>query len=108
MEDFCRDFMAMSFDQHGSTVMLDMMKSMSYLPGIGLEWHQHRPNEFMTILDHDVSFGLDFIPTEADYRYMARLRNERVMAQLTHTLFDYPVRPYTMSLVDYFVRALEP
>ena len=29
-------------------------------------------------------------------------------AQLTHTPFDYPVCPYTMSLVDYFMRASEP
>ena len=29
-------------------------------------------------------------------------------ARLTHTPFDYPVRPYTMSLEDYFVRASEP
>ncbi|RVW61072.1 hypothetical protein CK203_045795 [Vitis vinifera] len=36
MEDFCRDFMAMSFDQHDSTMVLDMMRSMSYLPGMGL------------------------------------------------------------------------
>ena len=36
MEDFCRDFVAMSFDQHSSTVVLDIMRSMSYLPGMGL------------------------------------------------------------------------
>ncbi|RVW24538.1 hypothetical protein CK203_090896 [Vitis vinifera] len=36
MEDFCRDFVAMSFDQHNSTVVLDIMRSMSYLPGMGL------------------------------------------------------------------------
>ena len=30
-----------------------------------------------------------------------------VRARLTHTPF-YPVPPYTMSLTDYFVRALEP
>uniref|UniRef100_F6I5D1 Uncharacterized protein n=1 Tax=Vitis vinifera TaxID=29760 RepID=F6I5D1_VITVI len=35
IEDFCRDFVAMSFDQHGSTVVLDIMRSMSYLPGMG-------------------------------------------------------------------------
>ena len=29
-------------------------------------------------------------------------------ARLTRTPFDYPVRPYTMSLSDYFVRASEP
>ena len=61
----------------------------------------------MAILDHDVPLGLGFIPTEVDYRYMARLRKERVRARLTHTPFDYPIRPYTMSLTDYFVRALE-
>ncbi|RVX04651.1 hypothetical protein CK203_023367 [Vitis vinifera] len=36
LEDFCRDFVAMSFDQHGSTVVLDMMRGMSYLLGMGL------------------------------------------------------------------------
>ena len=36
MEDFCRDFMAMLFDQHDNIVVLDMMRSMSYLPGMGL------------------------------------------------------------------------
>ena len=39
MEDFCRDFVALSFDQHGSMVVLDMMRSMSYLPGIGFGRH---------------------------------------------------------------------
>ena len=108
MEDFCRDFVAMSFDQHGSIVVLDMMRGMSYLPGMGLGRHQHGPSEFMTIPDHDVPFGLGFIPTEVDYRHMARLRRERARARLTHTSFYYPVRPYTMSLADYFVRASEP
>ena len=28
--------------------------------------------------------------------------------RLTHLPFDYPVRLYTMSLADYFVRASEP
>ncbi|RVW60154.1 Transposon Ty3-I Gag-Pol polyprotein [Vitis vinifera] len=50
--DFCRDF-AMSFDQHGSTVVLDIMRSMSYLPGMGLGRRQHGPSEFITIPDHD-------------------------------------------------------
>ena len=64
--------------------------------------------EFMTIPYHDVLFRLGFIPTEADYRYMARLCKERVRARLTHTSFNYFVHPYTMSLADYFVGALEP
>ena len=108
MEDFCRDFVAMSFDQHGSIVVLDMMRNMFYLPGMGLGRSQHRPSEFMAIPNHDVPFGLRFIPTEVDYRYMARLLKERVRARLTHKPFDYPILPYTMSLADYFVRALEP
>ena len=36
IEDFCKDFVAMSFDQHRSTVVLDMMRGMSFLPGMGL------------------------------------------------------------------------
>ena len=71
IKDFCRDFVVMSFDQHSSTVVLDMMRSMSYLPGIGLGRRQHEPREFMTFPDHDVPFGLGFIPTEVNYRYMA-------------------------------------
>ena len=71
MEDFSRDFVAMSFDLHDSTMVLDMMMSMSYLPGMGLERRQYGPSEFMAIPDHDVPFGLGFIPIEADYRYMA-------------------------------------
>ena len=108
MKDFCRDFVAMSFDQHGNTVVLNMMRSMSYLLGMGLGRRQHGPNQFMAILDHDVPFRLGFIPTKADYRYMARLHKEKVRARLTHTPFDYLIHPYTMSLADYFMRALEP
>ncbi|KAL6320868.1 hypothetical protein AAG906_008868 [Vitis piasezkii] len=108
MEDFYRDFVAMSLDQHGSIVVLDMMRSMFYLPVMGLGRRQHGPSEFMAIPDHDVPFRLEFIPTETNYRYIARVRKEIVRARLTHTPFDYPVRPYTMSLADYFMRASEP
>ena len=93
MEDFHRDFVAMLFDQYGSTMVLDMMKNMSYLPGMGLGWRQHGPSEFMAIPYHDIPFELGFIPTKADYQYMARLCKERVIARLTHTHFDYPIHP---------------
>ncbi|KAJ9691124.1 hypothetical protein PVL29_013344 [Vitis rotundifolia] len=93
---------------HSSTIVLDIMRSMSYLPGMGLGRRQHGPSEFIAFPARDVPFGLGFIPTEADYRYMVRLRRERVRARLTHTPFYYPVRPYTLSLADYFVRASGP
>ncbi|KAL6319929.1 hypothetical protein AAG906_037005 [Vitis piasezkii] len=35
IQDFCRDFVAMSFDQHSRTFVLDMMRDMSFLPGFG-------------------------------------------------------------------------
>ncbi|RVW29098.1 Retrovirus-related Pol polyprotein from transposon 17.6 [Vitis vinifera] len=107
IEDFCRDFVAMSFDQHSSTVVLDMMRGMTFLPGMGLGRRQQGPSEFIAAIDHDTTFGLGFIPIEADYRHMARLRKERVRARLSHTPFDYPIRPYRMSLADYFVRGSE-
>ena len=107
MEDFCRDFVAISFDQHSSTTVLNIMRSMSYILDMGLGQRQHGPSEFMAFSDHDVPFGLGFIPIEADYRYMAQLRKEMVKARPTHTPFYYHVRPYTMSLNDYFVRASE-
>ena len=61
----------------------------------------------MTTVDHDTLFSLGFVPTEADYRYMVFLRKKRLRARLLHMPFDYPIRPYRMSLVDYFVRAPE-
>ena len=63
--------------------------------------------EFVATVDHDTPFGLGFAPTEADYRYMAHLHRERVRARLTCTPFDYPVRPYRMSLANYFIRGSE-
>ena len=44
MEDFCRDFVTMFFDQHSSTVVFDIMRSMSYLLGMGLGRRQHGPS----------------------------------------------------------------
>ena len=34
--DFCRDLVAMSFDQHSSTVVLNMMRGMYFMPDLGL------------------------------------------------------------------------
>ena len=54
-----------------------------------------------------MTFGLGFTPSKDDVCYMARLRRDRVRARLFGIPFDYPVRPYTFSLADYFVRGSE-
>ena len=63
--------MVSPFDEHGSTMVLDMMRSMSFLPSLGLGCPQHGSAKFIATVDHDSPFGLGFIPTEVDYRYMA-------------------------------------
>ena len=35
---------------------------------------------------------------------MVRLRRDRVRARLSEVPFDYPLRPYTFQLADYFTR----
>ena len=57
----------MSFDQHSSTVILDIMRSMSYMPGLGLGRRQHGRSEFIIVLDHDPPFGIGFVPVEANF-----------------------------------------
>ncbi|RVW68580.1 Transposon Ty3-G Gag-Pol polyprotein [Vitis vinifera] len=69
--------------------------------------HVHGSREFIATIDHDTPFGLGFVPIEANYRYMILLHKKRLRARLLHMSFDYPIRLYRMSLVDYFVRALE-
>ena len=76
--DFVRDSIPMSFDQHSSPTILDMMRSMSYMPGLGLGRRQHGRSVFITVLDHDPPFGLGFVSIEADFLYMAQLCQERV------------------------------
>ena len=76
--DFVRDSIPVSFDQHSNPIVLDMMRSMSYMPGLGLRCRQHGRSEFITVLDHDLPFGLGFVPVEADFQCMAQLRQERL------------------------------
>ena len=84
------------------------MRCMSFFLGLGLRRRQHGPREFTLVMDHDSPFRLGFVPTEANFRYMERLRKERIMAHLSHMPFDYPLRPYTICLAYYFVRASSP
>ena len=44
-------------------MVLDMMRSMSFLLGLGLGHPQHGSGEFIVTVDHDTPFGLNFIPT---------------------------------------------
>ena len=107
LDNDSRDMVPMSFDQHNSTLVLNMMKSMSYLPGMGLGRHQQGPHEFTFAVDHETPYELGYIPTEDDACYMARLRRDRVRARMTGIPFDYPLRPYTFQLADYFIRGSE-
>ena len=107
VKQFYKDHAALPFDEHGSTMVLDMMRSMSFLPGLGLGRRQHGSEEFIAVVDHNTHFGLGFVPTEANYKYMVLLCKERLRVRLLHMLFVYPIHPYRMSLADYFVRAPE-
>ena len=107
LEDDRRDMVPMSFDQYSSTLVLSMMRGMSYMPGLGLGRRQQGPREFTITVNHDISYGLGYIPTADDARHMARLRRERVRARMSSVPFDYPLRPYTFQLVDYFTRGSE-
>ena len=35
LESFCRDFVTFPFDEHNNTIVLDMIRSMSFLRGLG-------------------------------------------------------------------------
>ena len=104
LEDDNRDMVPMSFDQYNNTLVLSMMRGMSYMPGLGLGRRQKGPHEFTITVDHDISYGLGYIPTADDARHMARLRRERVRARMSGIPFDYPLRPYTFQLADYFIK----
>ena len=66
LEDDNRDLVPISFDQHSSTLVLSMMRGMSYMPGLGLGRCQQGPREFTIIVDHDMPYGLGFTPSEDD------------------------------------------
>ena len=107
LEDDDRDMVPMYFDQHNNTLVLSMMKGMSYMNGLGLGHRQQGPREFAFTIDHDIPYGLGYTPSEGDARHMAMLRQDRVRARLFGVLFDYPLRPYTFQLANYFTRGLE-
>ena len=66
LEDDNRDIVPMSFDQHNSTLVLSMMRGMSYMPGLGLGHRQQGPREFALTIDHDIPYGLGYTSFEVD------------------------------------------
>ena len=104
LEDDNKDLVPMSFDQHNNTLVLSMMKGMSYISGFGLGHRQQGPREFTFTVDHDIPYGLGYTHTEEDACHMARLCLDRVRAHLSKVPFGYPLHPYTFQLVDYFIR----
>ena len=71
LEDDRRDMVPMSFDQYNSTLVLSKKSGMSYMPILGLGGRQQGPREFTIIVDHDIPYGLGYIPTADDVRHMA-------------------------------------
>ena len=104
LEDDNRDLVPISFDHHNNTLVLSMMRGMSYIPSLGLDRRQQGPHVFTFTVDHDIPYGLGYTPTEDDAHHMARLRRDKVRARLYGVLFDYPLRPYTCKLANYFIR----
>ena len=107
LEDHNRDIVPMSFYYHSNTLVLSMMRGMSYMPGLGLGRRQQGPREFAFTVYHDIPYELGYTPSKDDARHMAMLRPDRVRARLFGVPFDYPLRPYTFQLVDYFTRGSE-
>ena len=66
MENDNRDIKPMSFDQYSSTLVLSMMRGMSYLPGMGFGSQKQGPHEFAFTADHDTPYGLGYTPIEDD------------------------------------------
>ena len=107
LEDDNRDMVPMSFYQHNNTLVVNMMKGMSYMPGLGLGHWQQGSHEFAFTIYHDMLYGLGYTPSEDDVRHMAMLRRYRVRTRLSWVPFNYPLGPYTFQLVDYFTRGSE-
>ena len=69
-------------------MVLDMMRGMYFMSGLGLGQRQHGPMEFVATVDHDTPFRLRIFLTEADYRYMKRLHKERERERERASPFD--------------------
>ena len=107
LEDDNRDLVPMSFDQHNNTLVLCMMRGMSYMPSLGLGRCQQGPRKFTFTVDHDIPYGSGYSSIKDDARHMDRLRRDKARACLSRVSFDYPLCQYTFQLDDYFIRGSE-
>ena len=105
--DDIRDTVPMSFDQHNSTLVLGMMRGISYPPAMGLGCRQQGPCEFAFTIDQDIPYGLGYTPTEDDARHMTQLHRDRVGPCMFGIPSDYPLCLYTFQLTDYFIKCSE-
>ena len=82
--------MVLHFDENGSTMVLDMMRSMSFLLGLGLGCRRHESREFIAAVDHDVPFGLGFFflqrPITDTWRFCTRRESELVCSTCHFTI----------------------
>ncbi|RVW33280.1 hypothetical protein CK203_107916 [Vitis vinifera] len=63
LEDDSRDMVPMSFDQYSSTLVLNMMRGMSYIST--WDWvAANMDHEFIFTVDHDIPYGLGYTPME--------------------------------------------
>nr|CAN68856.1 hypothetical protein VITISV_011242 [Vitis vinifera] len=85
VEQFYRDYVVLPFDEHGSTMVLDMMRSMHFLLGLSLRHRQDGLGEFIATVDHDTPFDLGFVLIDVDYRYMT---NEHGTSVESATMID--------------------
>ena len=75
-----RDYLPLPFDEFGSRVVIRMMRSMNYLPNLGLGRRQQEVFDFVFDVERDLPFGLGFEPTHQDYIYVARLHQACLLA----------------------------
>ncbi|MCR2847795.1 hypothetical protein KN825_14270 [Weizmannia coagulans] len=100
--EISRDRLSIDFARCSGPAVMQMMRRMQYMPGLGLGRRQQGRTHGDFDQDSDIVFGLGFIPTPGDRQYMLDIRRQRSAARAARRPFDYPIRPYTLRLEDYF------
>ena len=66
LENDSKDITPTSFDQYSSTVVLSMMRGMSYMLGMALGHRQQGPHKFAFVIDHETPYVLGYTSIEDD------------------------------------------